>query len=133
MKRKKFKDLVPGDKIYTIKRYTSVFIPPKIKTLIVKSIDNFPVIDLIWEGKDFGIKLTVLSFEDKDVFEQYYSNLFAVNQVFLSDCKNYLSSNLNCIKSKESDIIELLELHFNFLKITEELENNLECYEFRDL
>lgn len=91
--KKRFRDLIPGDTVYTVSTYTlESHIPPKLIELkVIKN--SFPILNLQWVGKTYGPGIRIdynrdTDFEYRDPSINIFSNIDSANKCFLKEKSN---------------------------------------------
>ena len=95
--KKRFRDLIPGDTVYTVSTYTlEAHIPPKlIELIVIKS--SFPQLNLQWVGETFGPNIRIdynrdTEFEYRERGFNIFSNIDSANKCFLEKNKKFLDN-----------------------------------------
>ena len=94
--KKRFRDLIPGDIVYTVRTYILGYhIPPKLLELKVIN-SSYPILNLQWVGEIHGPDIRIdynrdTEFEYREPGLNIFSNIDSANKCFLKENKkNFL-------------------------------------------
>ena len=126
--KKRFRDLIPGDIIYTVRTYTlDSHIPPKLLELkVIKS--SFPQLNLQWVGETYGPDIRIdynrdTDFEYREPSFNIFSNIDFANECFLKENQKFLDNLLTDVGNLEKKLLNMLEISLKISNIIESLEN----------
>ena len=127
--KKRFRDLIPGDTVYTVSTYlsSSFHIPPKLVELKVIR-NSFPRLNLQWVGETFGPDIRIdcnrdTDFEYREPSFNIFSNIDSANKCFLKENKKFLDNLLTDVGNLEKKLLNMLEISLEISYIIESLEN----------
>lgn len=126
--KKRFRDLIPGDTVYTVRTYTlESHIPPKLLELkVIKS--SYPILNLQWVGKTYGPDIRIdynrdTDFEYRDPSINIFSNIDSANKYFLKENQKFLDNLLTDVGNLEKKLLYLLNISLDISYIIESLKN----------
>lgn len=126
--KKRFRDLIPGDIVYTVSTYTlESHTPPKLLELkVIKS--SFPRLNLQWVGKTYGPDIRIdynrdTEFEYRESGLNIFSNIDSANKCFLKENQKFLDNLLTYVGNLEKKLLNMLEISLDISNIIESLED----------